>query len=179
MPLPEELAVSRAIRVGIGDYAMGGPEASYRVTLGSCVGVALVWSRQSRFGVAHVLLPSARKGSLHSQASRYADSVVPFLLSELGVEGRNREITAFVAGGGRMYEQGSDNEQVGSLNVAALNCALKEHRIRIEASDFGGITPRQLVVDGPSRQVYSMHLDDPSGSLSWNLPRRFCTPESL
>ncbi len=179
MSLPEEVAAGRAIRVGIGDFALGGPKNSYRVTLGSCVGVALVWSRQSRFAVAHVLLPSVRKSSMQSQGSRYADLVVPFLLEQLEVEGRNREITAFVAGGGQMYKQDSDGEQVGPLNVAALESALKDHRIRIEASDFGGTTPRQLVVDGPSRQVYSMHLDNPEGSLTWNLPRRFSTPESL
>lgn len=157
---------------------MGGPGDSFRITLGSCVGLCLIWSRQARFGVAHVLLPSWRDGSLHLQRSRFADSAVPFLMEQLGAQGRHREVSAFIAGGGRMYDSQGEKEPVGQSNRETLKATLQEHRIRIEFEDLGGESPRQLVVDGPSRQIYSVHLDDAASSKNWAMPRRFLTSQN-
>lgn len=178
MSLSQDQIVGRAERVGIGDYALGDPGASVRITLGSCVGICLVWARRSKFAVAHVLLPTQKNVNLHPQLSRFADSVIPFLLEELEATGHRRQITAFAAGGGSMYAETSSKAGVGELNANALEGALKENKIRLVKSDFGAETPRQLVVDGPSRQIISLNLDTPEESVIWPFPTLFGSTEA-
>lgn len=174
MHLPQEAVAASARRVGIGESAVGGPGDRFRVTLGSCVGVCLVWPRRSRFAVAHVLLPSSRDGvEGDAPPSRFADSVVPHLLHMLGDPGRRRELVAYVAGGSTQFAVASSGASVGELNREALARSLAAHRIRVVASDLGGEVPRQLVVDGVDRQVISIrYAHDPECAV-WDLPQSF------
>jgi chemotaxis protein CheD len=133
-----------------------------------------VWAQRGRLAVAHVLLPSARDGaSKNKKPSRFADTVVPYLLEQLGSPERSREVVAYVAGGGTQFELSSKTASVGEQNRAGVLAALRLARIRVAAEDCGGDLPRQLVVDGPEASVYSIrYAADPEAS-SWELPHAF------
>ena len=44
-------------RIGIAEMASGDEKDTFRVTLGSCVGICIFHCPSARFAVAHVLLP--------------------------------------------------------------------------------------------------------------------------
>lgn len=175
-----------AKRVGIGEYAIGGPQDAYRATLGSCIGVAMLWPNARRFALAHILLPHRDKvgqsapptRGVEGHETRYADTAVPFLLEKLGAVGRRREVIAYVAGGGIMYDAAGNGDPVGRLNERVTLASLAEHRIRVVAQDVGGDEPRQLVVSGPQRSVCSMHLSTAGTGVEWPFPPHFGTGET-
>lgn len=173
MSVPQDRVIANAERVGIGEYRLGGPEDAFRVTLGSCVGVCLLWSKQSRFAVAHVLLPRRSDAGEGARRSRTADTVIPFLLQELGVTNERRQVCAYVAGGGVMYETEGENEPVGSSNQRVLLASLEEHRIRVAKTDLGGSSPRQLVVAGPARLLLSLQMGPEPKTTTWEFPSHF------
>lgn len=173
MHLPEERIAAQAKRIGIGEHGVGGQGDILRVTLGSCIGLCLVWGKQSRFAVAHILLPSRSDSMREYPDSRFADTAIPFLLAKLGPVERNREVTAYVAGGGTMYASANETDAVGSNNTKNTMDALRQHRIRVVDTDLGGSTPRQLVVDGPGQQVISLNLDLQPTAAKWPMPPNF------
>ena len=170
MSVPFSELAGRAVRVGIGDSRVGGPEDAFRVTLGSCVGLALVWPEERRFGIAHVLLPESGVGVSKGPPSRYADTVVPYLLECLDVpRSRRRQVEAYMAGGASMFSSGAQQNNVGEKNRTLLRQSLLRHRIRLRGEDVGGEQPRQLVVVGPSHVLFVMALE--SGEIQpWPLP---------
>ncbi|MEO1697218.1 MAG: chemotaxis protein CheD [Planctomycetota bacterium] len=180
MHLPEEVAAARAVRVGIGEFAVGGPGDAFRVTLGSCVGLCLVWGKGSRFAVAHVLLPSRRHG-VHAEASlasRFADSAAQFLFEQLGEPERPRDVVAYVAGGSAQFDREHDAAPVGDLNVENTRAALAAARIRVVQEDLGGAAPRQLVVDGTERRILSIRYADEPECTTWEMPTLFGKPKA-
>lgn len=173
MHLPEDQVAGNAVRISIGEGRVGSVDDSYRATLGSCVGLCVVWANQSKFVLAHVLLPrepsvvTARKCG-----ARYADRVVPWALEQLEVpSGSIRELVAYIAGGARMFTE-KQQTHVGDENQQALVSSLRQHRVRVKGSDLGGEEGRQLVVDGPGRRVFSLGLER-DFITRWEFPRSF------
>ena len=172
MSLPQERLAAGARRIGIGDFGLGGRGESFRVTLGSCVGLCLLWPKEGRFAVAHVLLPESQVGA-GGKRSRCGDTVVPFLLEALELEGSPRSLIALVAGGGIMYRGVSGADPVGVANQRAVKEGLRRARIRISGEDLGGEHPRQLIVDGPSARLLSLDLEEEENSVTWDFPPHF------
>ena len=173
MHLPEIEVAGNALRISIGEGRVGGVNDSYRATLGSCVGLCVVWSNQSKFVLAHVLLPHESSAAIPRKCrARYADTVVPWAIEQLEVPSCSiRELVAYVAGGARMFAD-SQQTHVGDDNQQALIDSLRQHRVRVKGSDFGGEEGRQLVVDGPSRRVFSLGLERDLVT-RWEFPRSF------
>jgi len=173
MHLPETDLAGRAFRVGIGESEIARPPRCVRVTLGSCVGVCLYWPEQNVYGVAHVLLPSPKHGleAEGEKRSRYGSTAVPYLLEQLAVPASaRRKLEVFVAGGASMYaDEQQQNTGVGRLNVETVLESIKRSRLRVRREDIGGVSGRQLVVDGEGMRVLSMHLDDSGRIERWNL----------
>lgn len=165
-----------ARRIGIGEALRGGPDGQMRVTLGSCVGLCLASTREPKFALAHVLLPSMDSSVESSKfpPSRFASTVVPYLLEMLEIEGRERRtLRAFIAGGASMFSGGSQRSQVGTDNAARLQEELVANRVSISASDLGGINGRQLVVDAQRGRVFTVCFDAEDSACDWELPHVF------
>ena len=173
MHLSDSEIAGRALRVGIGEGRTGELKDSLRATLGSCVGICLLWSRAKRFALAHILLPdSSAAKTKRLSPCRYADTAVPWLLESLGVGPRKRrEVTALIAGGASLFTE-DQLTQVGAENVEAARKALRSARIRITGEDVGGEESRQIVVDGPSRFVLSLRLEQDE-AVRWEMPALF------
>lgn len=176
MHIPTHELAGNATRVAIGKCMLGGDKDALRATLGSCVGVCLVYPERRQFSLAHVLLP-ASPGAIDSsdpEASRYANTVVGHLLELMEVEPvERRKLRAYVAGGASMFDGGGQRNHVGEDNRAELLAGLKESRVRVAEEDFGGDQGRQLVVHGPRGIVVSLHLEDPQASSVWEFPAAY------
>lgn len=159
-----------AERVGIGEARIGGRGDCLRATLGSCVGLCLVWPERRRFVLVHVLLPESAAARRPGPATRFADTAVPFALSALDLPRRRPTgLVAFVAGGAAMCTGRDQQHQVGAENVAQLLRALKRAEVPIAGRDLGGAAARQLVVDGPSASVVSIRYGEEASSRRWEL----------
>lgn len=178
MYIPEEIVKVPGRRIGIGEMAVGGPTDRFRVTLGSCVGVCIFHNPTSRFAVAHVLLPSTDDGACPRNPARFATTAVPALIEALGEIERRRDVVAYVAGGGNMYTGEGVKAAVGGSNAKRTLEALAKHRVRVAHSDFGGTAPRQMIIDGPSREVLSLVMTEEPHSTTWEFPARFGLEEA-
>ena len=178
MAVPEVEIAGNAVRIGIGKGAVGGAGDSFRATLGSCVGACIVWPNAGRFGLVHVLLPHAERAVDPSSknATRFADSAIPWLLERLEVTAKaRRELVAYIAGGANMFSGSNQQTQVGMENRESLLDALRRARVRVKGEDMGGDEGRQLIVHGPQQRVFSMRLSS-SEIINWPMPPTF-TPK--
>ena len=181
MHLPSITLAGQAERVCIGKFMVGDTQSAFRATLGSCVGLCMIWAKSNTFALCHVLLPSGseRTATLKQDPSRYADQAVPFLIEELGAtQARKGQLTAFVAGGSNMFRSGEQKEDVGGKNVEAILSALEHHRVRILGTDVGGTHGRQIVAHAASRTVVSMNLEEDGEDVRWEFPRIFGIEEA-
>lgn len=175
MHLPEIELAAPTTRIGIGEGLVGEAENALRTTLGSCVGVALVWPRKARFGLAHVLLPSSSSGTTSAAQSgpRFADTAVEWLLRQLRVpDEQRRELVAYIAGGASMFAGGRGAIRVGAQNEAAVRASLRAARIRLRGAEVGGASGRQMIVHGPLQAVFVVRHDGDEPT-RWDMPPGF------
>jgi len=139
------------IIVKMADYAVGEQgQLLATLGLGSCVGIAL-YDRFSKVGgLIHIMLP---KNPGRKKIVKYADSGIPFLITELEEIGAvKRRLTAKIVGGAGMFkfEGGDPVMQTGRRNVEAVKNILKKENINIIGEDVG---------KDYGRSMY-FHLDD-------------------
>ncbi|QGZ63994.1 chemotaxis protein CheD [Paraburkholderia acidisoli] len=141
-----EIAVSR------------GDEAKIlRATLGSCVGIGLLWRSRGTYGLAHCLLPEptgpARgAGAAVPQAgngAKYVIEALPKLLAMMHAsDAPEGEIEAVLAGGANMmHHRTTLHEPIGELNVRMAKQLLADSRVKVVHVDVGGECGRQLTID--------------------------------
>ncbi|MEM1449344.1 MAG: chemotaxis protein CheD [Planctomycetota bacterium] len=172
MHLPEIELAAPSTRIGIGEGRVGEAGDALRTTLGSCIGVALVWPRKARFGLAHVLLPSSRSAASNG-GPRFADTAVEWLLQRLRVpDDRRGEVVAYIAGGASMFSNADSRPGVGAQNEATVRASLGTARIRLKGVDVGGTQGRQMVVHGPLKALFVVRHegDEPT---RWDMPLAF------
>ena len=132
-----------------------------KATLGSCLGVALVWRAQGLCGVAHCLLPQS-PDACTGPGARYVDQAVRTLLDEMQVPRRHRgELEAHLCGGACMSTGDAPREphlQVGRRNIEAAHQALAGAGLSLRSSDLGGHCARRLIVDGADGQVTMLQV---------------------
>lgn len=126
------------IIVKMADYAVG-EQGLLLATLGlgSCVGIALYDSFRKIGGLIHIMLP---ENPGQKKIVKYADTGIPFLISELEDMGASkRRMTAKIVGGAGMFkfEGGDPVMQIGRRNVEAVKNILKEENIKIIGEDVG------------------------------------------
>jgi chemotaxis protein CheD len=130
-----------------------------RATLGSCVGIGLLWRARGTCGLAHCLLPqpagnlraSARdtQEARHANVAKYVVDALPALIAMMGAEAaRDGEIEAVLAGGANMmHHRTTIHEPIGELNVRMAQQLLAGARVRVIHTDVGGECGRQLTID--------------------------------
>lgn len=145
------------VHVRIGQLAVGRSPTILKATLGSCVGVALLWRERAVYGLAHCLLPQSPDPSI-GPGARYVDQAVMSLLKMLEVRPEHHtQIEAHLAGGGNMTQRGQAASRVlpvGQLNIEAALRILEAQRITVHSKDVGGYHARQI------------HLNCATGSVS-------------
>lgn len=139
----------RDVHVRMCEARAGQGDEILRTTLGSCVGIGLLWPDRQRCALAHCLLPEPPRGSDPSTA-KYVTDAVPTLLRLIGAEPvEHHELEAVVAGGACMVRQDRPAPYglIGEQNVHMAQRLLAEAGIRVVHTDTGGTSGRQLSID--------------------------------
>lgn len=136
MPNPGQVLEKTVVRMA--DYAVGGEEhVLATLGLGSCIGISLYDRFKRVGGLVHIMLPENPGGK---KTVKYADTAIPFLISQLEKMGaQKRRLSAKIVGGAAMFKSESGNAvmQIGERNIEAVKKYLRKERIDIEASDVG------------------------------------------
>ena len=115
--------------VGMGELKTGKRSELLQATLGSCIGIGLIWKNGGRCGLAHCLLPEAPTPLIRIGA-RYVSQAVPSLLALMGLqESDYADLEVIIAGGARMFRSRPSVEHVGELNVQAVRKYLAQFYI--------------------------------------------------
>src|SRR4051794_13058486 len=86
----------------IGDAKIGRGDSILRATLGSCIGIGLIWRNQGRCALAHCLLAEAPIQTFEIGA-KYVSQAIPSLLRLLKIEKASYwELETVVTGGAQM-----------------------------------------------------------------------------
>ncbi|MDW7669523.1 MAG: chemotaxis protein CheD [Bacillota bacterium] len=130
------------IIIGIGDYAVAkSPNILYTSSLGSCLALVLYDPIQKIAGMSHILLPYHEKYINKSNPSKFADTAVGHLITEMKSYGaRPNNLAAKLAGGSKLggLMPKDDVFRVGEKNVISAVAQLKKYGIPIESKDVGG-----------------------------------------
>lgn len=146
-------AAPALVHVRIGQLAAGSGSTVLKATLGSCVGIALLWRERSIYALAHCLLPQAAASAptpTSTPGARYVDQAIDSLLGLLGAgPGDHAHIDAHLAGGASLQRGRTEGRSptVGQLNSEAALRGLAAAGIGVRSTDLGGIHARQILLD--------------------------------
>lgn len=148
------------IKVGIADWKLcNTPNKITTIGLGSCVGVVLYSINSSCCGLLHILLPSSKEIKNSSNRSKFADTGIDDMLTELIKQGfKQGQVLAKIAGGAAMFQfnNNSDLGSIGDRNVRAVKEALARYNIPIVSEDVGKDYGRTIIFD-PQTKVLTIH----------------------
>lgn len=125
-----------------------------RTTLGSCVGIGLLWRGRDLCGLAHCLLPESALRA-PAPSAKYVTDALPSLLQLMGAaRADHAEIEAVVAGGACMVQpvRVAPYGLIGEQNARMAQRLLAEAGIRVIHVDTGGTHGRQLSIDCHAQQ---------------------------
>ncbi|KQQ45086.1 hypothetical protein ASF61_20850 [Duganella sp. Leaf126] len=143
----------RCFHIASGALRVGARTDQMQVLLGSCVGIALLWKKRGRCGLAHCLLPGSSAPPANLGA-RYVSQAVPSLLRLMGACAADyADIEVVVAGGANMLEGCSSRLRIGQQNIDAARRQLDLHGLRLRFADVGGNCGRTLTVDCATQEV--------------------------
>jgi chemotaxis protein CheD len=136
------------IFVSIAEVKTGSGQDVLKASLGSCVGIAILWPQKKIYGLAHCLLPETLIIPTEIGA-RYVNHAIPSLLTLMNIRPENYpEIYAVITGGGNMTapKDADPAQMVGTLNSNMAERCLTEKGIRIQLKDLGGNAGRRICV---------------------------------
>jgi chemotaxis protein CheD len=139
----------REIQVRMCEIGIGRGSDVLRATLGSCVGIGILWRDRGIYGLAHCLLPEAPQPSL-SIGAKYVTMAVPSLLKLMNLERSHYDqVEAVIAGGASMVQQQVPPRHgvIGDQNAQTAKSLLASAGIRVVHEDVGGEQGRQLLID--------------------------------
>lgn len=153
--LPQE-----CLNVPIGQWKLAKAPVGLRSILGSCIGVVL-YDRLGQLGcLAHILLPDSRGSTEHP--GRYADTAVPAMVDELcrlRGPGVKSSLQAKIAGGAKMFES-QGGIAIGDANLQAVRKVLDELKIVVVASDTGGESGRNIILNTKTGRLFGKRPGD-------------------
>lgn len=145
---PAEVHVKMCeVRTGSGHQVL-------RTTLGSCVGIGLLWRGRDLCGLAHCLLP-ASNARAPAPSAKFVTDALPSLLQLMGASRPDhRQLEAVLAGGACMVQpvRPAPYGLIGEQNVEMASRLLAEAGIRVIHADTGGSSGRQLVIECHAQQ---------------------------
>jgi len=144
----------RDVHVKMCEARVGSGDEILRTTLGSCVGIGLLWRERRRCALAHCLLPEPPAGT-GSGTAKYVTDAVPALLRLIGAEpAHHDQLEAVLAGGACMvkHERPAPYGLIGEQNTQMARRLLVAAGIRVVHTDTGGTSGRQLSIDCRAQQ---------------------------
>ncbi|WP_114240083.1 chemotaxis protein CheD [Dyella sp. C9] len=150
------MEATREIQVRMCELHGGSGQDILRATLGSCVGIGLLWRQQGRYALAHCLLPEAPANAA-AFGAKYVSDAVPSLLSLLEVPAsRIDQLEAVLAGGACMVTHATPPRHglIGEQNARAAQRLLAAAGIRVVHQEVGGECGRQLLIDCARHQYH-------------------------
>jgi chemotaxis protein CheD len=139
------------IHVGMAEMKVANsPTVLSSLGLGSCVGIALYYSRTKIGGLAHIMLPDIDAVKNRINRAKFANTAIPDLVEKMEELGADRRfIKAKIMGGAHMFGFATTNKvfNVGSRNVERVKAVLIDLRIRLAAEDTGGSYGRSVYFD--------------------------------
>lgn len=133
----------------IGEAKLGKGDGVLRATLGSCIGIGLIWRQEGKCALAHCLLSVAPNRSFEISA-KYISQAIPSLLLLLKASRKSfHELEAIVVGGAHMIGNPQANrlKSIGTMNSDAAIKYLKDLGIKIIHLDIGGDAGRQVSIN--------------------------------
>ncbi|RLG77005.1 MAG: chemotaxis protein CheD [Thermoprotei archaeon] len=151
----EEIARVRSdsVVVGIGGYAIDkSPGKIATWALGSCIAIILYDPYTSTGTLAHCLLPSPFKGA--DLPTKYVSTAIPYLLRKLEeLQIPSRRLQAALVGGANILNL-NNGPNIGRSNVIKARFLLERLHIPIVATDVGGTSGRNVVLDLGTGTIY-------------------------
>jgi chemotaxis protein CheD len=152
--------------VGIGEFVIGGPEATLVThALGSCVAVGIWDATAGVGGLLHFLLPDSKINPerARQQPGAFADTGIPLLFQQAYTHGLQKaRCRVWLVGGAEVAGLGSAGSfNVGKRNLLAARQLLWRNSVLVHAEATGGSAPRNVmlrVADG------SMEVSSGSGA---------------
>lgn len=137
------------IHVRMCEVRSGQGPSVLRSTLGSCVGVGLLWPARGLCALAHCLLPeSAIRAS--EPSAKYVTDAIPSLLKIIGATpAHHHQLEAVIAGGACMVRRLGTVPYalIGEQNSHMAQRLIAEAGIRVVHTDIGGTSGRQLNIE--------------------------------
>lgn len=146
--------MKQVLHVKIGEVKTAKSPDVLKATLGSCVGIAFVWKKMDRFGLAHCLLPSSDQNE--PLGAKFVSQAIPSLMSLMQMSKSDfSSVEVYLAGGGNMMEQLSKRNihNVGIQNAETAKALLAKLGVKPRWTDLGGEDARQMIVDCESGEV--------------------------
>jgi chemotaxis protein CheD len=153
----------REIICQIGEAKLGREGDTLRATLGSCIGICLIWRQHARCALAHCLLPDAPTKSFEINA-KYISQAVPSLLTLLKIRKEAYgELEAVVVGGAHMIGTHSldGTKSIGQSNSETAMKCLKGLGIKIIHLDIGGEFGRQISINCNTYEYLVRKIEKP------------------
>jgi chemotaxis protein CheD len=136
------------VHVGMADMKIGSsPTVLTSLGLGSCIGIALYYSKTKIGGLAHIMLPDIEAVKNKTNRAKFANTAIPDLLKKLEEQGADRRfVKAKIVGGAHMFGFAKGNQvfNVGMRNIEKVKEVLKDLRVRLVAEDVGGSYGRSI-----------------------------------
>ncbi|ACB85004.1 chemotaxis protein CheD [Natranaerobius thermophilus] len=130
------------VKVGIADMKVASKESIIRTSgLGSCVGITLYDGSLKIGGMVHIMLPESPTNKSQFKRTKYADTGIVDLLTEMENMGcKRRNLVSKMAGGAHMFKfsGGSELLKIGERNAKAVEEVLTDLKVKILAKDVGG-----------------------------------------
>lgn len=161
------MTVENEIHVKIGEVKVGRPGDILKATLGSCIGIVMIWKERNIFGLAHCLLPEAPQKTM-TIGAKFVSQAVPSLIALLKIKPENlKDVETRIVGGGNMMTQLSTKsiDHVGILNTEAARKYLELYGFTINGADTGGDEGRQIHVNCSSGDMKVLKLQKLSNIL--------------
>ena len=137
------------IAVGLGEMHVSSDASAVLACLGlgSCIGVS-AYDPVSHIGaMAHIVLPQGNEADCRKSPAKFANSAIPFLISEMEKKGAvKRRIVLKIAGGAKIISNVPAKSllDIGDRNVTAVRQALVENRLEAKAEDLMGKLGRSM-----------------------------------
>ena len=136
------------VYVGMCEVRTGTGAQILRSTLGSCVGIGILWPQRGVCALAHCLLPEAAVPASQPSA-KYVTDAIPALLASIGATvDHHAELDAVVAGGAFMMPHTRPvlHGGIGESSARTAQRLLAEAGIRVVHTETGGHVGRQLSI---------------------------------
>lgn len=153
------------IKIMPGEYYYTSEKEYISTTLGSCVS-ACVWDEQHKVGgMNHFMLPLTDKkegqvtwGSLPTDATRYGNYAMEYLINELLKHGGEKEAFQIkLFGGGKVLEGIGD---VGERNIQFVMDYVKTENLNLISHDLGDVYPRKVLFDPLTGRAWMKKIQD-------------------